>query len=391
VLCFEGPYRVNDNGVVHTVSCLYFRVPIREGPGDTNPNAMYAALNLILSQKDITQEVAALRNKLLLIGFVVAAAAVAIGILLSRLTTRPVKELIADMNEVAHGNFEHQSRVAQTSRDEIGLLAAAFNAMTLSLQSGRDSERENQRISGELNTAKAIHVKLMPEKLPQLPGIDIFTAYVSAKEVGGDYYDFIPVGDAAHLALCVADVSGKGIPGSMVMGTTRTIQRMMAVNNLSAADVLDRTNFHVARDIKRGMFVTCVYCILNVRTNEMTVASAGHNPLLWYHGATGTLEKVRPNGIALGFDKGPIFKRTIREERLKLEKGDRILLYTDGVVEAMNEQREEFSDEALDKFTLQNATLPSREFVRLLLKALDDHKGAAEQHDDITITTFRIV
>ena len=319
VLVFDGNYRVKEGGIDHIERCLYFRVPIREPLADKNPEAMYASLNLILSDKEIADELAALRRMLLLIGGVVAAAAVGIGLLLSRLDDPGrSKNWIVDMNEVAHGNFEHQSLVANSSRDEIGLLASAFNAMTLSLQSGRDSERENQRISGELNTAKAIHVKLMPEKLPQLPGIDIFTAYQSAKEVGGDYYDFIPVGDADHLALCVADVSGKGIPGSMVMGTTRTILRMMAVNNLSAADVLDRTNFHVARDIKRGMFVTCVYCILNVRTHEMTIASAGHNPLLWYHASSGQVEKVRPNGIALGFDKGPIFKRTIREERIQL-------------------------------------------------------------------------
>ena len=208
------------------------------------------------------------------------------------------------MNEVAHGNFEHESEVDLTSRDEIGLLASAFNQMTASLRAGRESELENQRISGELSTAKAIHIKLMPEKLPQLPGIDIFTAYQSAKEVGGDYYDFIPVGDTDHLALCVADVSGKGIPGSMVMGTTRTILRMMAVGNLSPAEVLAKTNYHVARDIKRGMFVTCVYCILNVRTREMAVASAGHNPLLMYRAATGKLENP-PQRHRAGLRQGP--------------------------------------------------------------------------------------
>jgi serine phosphatase RsbU (regulator of sigma subunit) len=175
------------------------------------------------------------------------------------------------------------------------------------------------------------------------------------------------------------------------MGTTRTILRMMAVGNLSPADVLAKTNYHVARDIKRGMFVTCVYCILNVRTREMAVASAGHNPMLIFRAATGQLEKVRPNGIALGFDKGPVFNKTVREERVRLNKGDRVVLYTDGVVEAMNEERVEWSEEALDAFTLAHAQLPSKEFVRLLIKALDEHKGSAEQHDDITITTFKIV
>ncbi len=403
-IVYKGSYKVQDtSGGEHLEPVLYFRMPVRTPPpppppkqvvGSTPPKVpetYYASLNLIMSAREIDEEVHALKQKLLLLGLLLTASGVILALLLARYTTRPIKALVADMDEVAHGNFDHQSPVAGTSSDEVGQLAAAFNKMAASLRTGRDSELENQRISGELNTAKAIHIKLMPEKLPQLPGIDIFTAYQSAKEVGGDYYDFIPVGDTEHLALCVADVSGKGIPGSMVMGTTRTILRMMAVGNLSPAEVLAKTNFHVARDIKRGMFVTCVYCILNVRTHEMTVASAGHNPLLLYRAATGKLEKIRPNGIALGFDKGPVFNKTIREDRIHLELGDRVVLYTDGVVEAMNPERVEWSEEALDAFTLKHATLPSKEYVRLLIKALDEHKGEAEQHDDITVTTFRIV
>jgi serine phosphatase RsbU (regulator of sigma subunit) len=393
VAVYRGSYSVRDAGGagVHIEPVLFFRRPIREGPKDKDPERFNSTLNLVLSAKEIDDEVRALKYKLLLLGVILAASAVGVSLALSRYTTGPVKALVNDMNEVARGRLEHTSPIAESSTDEVGLLAQAFNQMTASLRASHESERENQRIAGELNTAKAIHIKLMPEKLPQLPGIDIFTAYQSAKEVGGDYYDFIPVGDTEHLALCVADVSGKGIPGSMVMGTTRTILRMMAVGNLSPADVLAKTNYHVARDIKRGMFVTCVYCVLNVRTLQMAIASAGHNPMLLYRQELGTVEKIRPNGIALGFDKGPVFNKTIREERIELKPGDRVVLYTDGVVEAMNEARVEWSEEALDAFTLAHAQLPSKEFVRLLIKALDDHKGAAEQHDDITITTFRIV
>jgi phosphoserine phosphatase RsbU/P len=111
--------------------------------------------------------------------------------------------------------------------------------------------------------------------------------------------------------------------------------------------------------------------------------------LIW-RAATKSIEKVRPNGIALGFDKGPIFNRTVREQKVKLNPGDRVVMYTDGVVESMNERREEWTDEALDAFTLQHATAPSKDYVRLLIKALMDHQGNAEQHDDITVMTFRV-
>lgn len=366
-------------------ACVYASTPIFQ-----NKDGIYVVAKVVLSAYEIDAKIHHEIARLVLIGLLFVGAGVVLSFGIGSWFSKPINLLVDDIDTVAKGNLDHESSVQNQTNDEIGLLAMAFNRMTCNLRTARENERESERLTGELNAAKAIHSKLMPDKLPQIPGIDIFTAYQCAKEVGGDYYDFIPVGDSEHLAFCVADVSGKGIPGSMVMGTTRTILRMMAVNNLSASDVLLKTNYHVARDIKRGMFVTCVYAILNIRTLEMTVASAGHNPMLIWRSATQSIEKIRPGGIALGFDKGPVFNRTIQEQNVRLYAGDRVVLYTDGIVEAMNEQRDEWSDEALDQFTLTNATLPSKEYVRLLIEALEVHKGNAEQHDDITVTTFRI-
>ncbi|MFH0937690.1 MAG: SpoIIE family protein phosphatase [Planctomycetota bacterium] len=368
--------------------CLYFHLPLEKKSAAAR--LATASVNLILSANAIDEKKSAMINQLLLLGIIF----IAIGLVLSRflalLIARPINALVNDINIVAKGTLEHESMVPNQTQDEIGLLAMAFNRMTRNLRDARDKEREAQRLSSEVNSAKAIHQKLLPEKLPNLPNLDIAVAYHCAKEVGGDYYDFIPVGDDEHLGFCVADVSGKGIPGSMVMGTTRTYLRMMAVNNYSAADVLARTNAWVVRDIKRGMFVTCVYAIMNLRTREMTIASAGHNPILIWRAAENKIEKVRINGIALGFDKGPIFNRTIREEKIKLNIGDRVVLYTDGVTESMNEKREEWTEEQLERFTLQHAQQSSQEYVRLLIKALMEHQGKAEQHDDITVVTFKI-
>lgn len=361
---------------------LFFRVPV-EGSGEK----LMSTANLILSASQIDQEVQNLMTRIGLFGLLFVLAGIALSLGLASLVTSPINVLVRDMDIVSRGDLEHETR-PQTN-DEIGLLAMAFNRMTKSIKSAQEHERQVERINADLSILKEIHAKLMPEKIPQIPGFDIFTGYYCAREVGGDYYDFIPV-DRDHLAFVIADVSGKGIPGSMYMGYTRTILRMMAAENLSPADVLSKTNYHVAKDIKRGMFVTAMYSIVNVRTREMIVASAGHNPMVIWRAATRTHEFVRPNGIALGFDKGPIFDRTVREQRLKLNRGDRVVLYTDGVVEAMNESHEEFTDEALVNFVKQHAEIKSKDFVRLLLKALDEHKGAAEQHDDITLTTFRI-
>jgi serine phosphatase RsbU (regulator of sigma subunit) len=177
----------------------------------------------------------------------------------------------------------------------------------------------------------------------------------------------------------------------MVMAQTRAVLRMLATGNASASGTLAQTNGIIARDIKRGMFVTMIYGVLNVRQKTLTVVSAGHNPMVLYRARTGQVELVNPAGIALGFDKGPIFNRTIKEQTLQLYKGDQAVLYTDGVVEAMNEQREEFTDERFYKWVQANARdKKSRELVAGLLKELEAHRGRADQHDDITVVTIKV-
>ncbi len=308
-------------------------------------------------------------------------------VILGRTVTQPIQKLMRDMETVARRDFDHVTRA--TSSDEIGQLAVAFNRMTRTLKEAEDHRKETEELEDQVGAAMEIQANLLPNKIPQIPSFDIYPYWRSAKEVGGDYYDFIPV-DREKLALVVADVSGKGIPGSMVMATARTILHMVVADNPSPSDILMRTNAVVAREIKRGMFVTAMLAILDVPKKTLNVCSAGHNPMVVYRQKTGRCELINPNGIALGFDKGPVFNRTLQEKPVQLSPGDRVVLYTDGVVEAMNAQHEEFGDERFYRFVQKHARLSSKEFVTLLVKALDEHKGMAEQHDDITISTFRV-
>ena len=248
---------------------------------------------------------------------------------------------------------------------------------------------EKKAMEHELTIATEIQANLLPKMIPKPPGLDIGAYYRPSKEVGGDYYDFIMIDDS-HLGLIVADVSGKGIPGSMVMTKTQTLIRMEADRgaNTSPADTLKHVNRLLARDIRKGMFVTAMYMILDLKTFELTVTSAGHNPLM-VHRVDGKVEQINPSGIALGFDKGTLFDRTVKEEKVVLNRGDRFAAYTDGVVESMNEQKEEFGDERFIILIKKLAKRPSNEFVQVIAQALDEYKGAAEQHDDITLVTVR--
>lgn len=361
---------------------LTFSMPIF---GEDNTRIGDAVLGL--RAEEIVTQVSAINTLLWATGAFGVAMAILTCFIVGIWVTRPVKSLIIDMITVASGNLEHKTRAH--SNDEIGLIAVEFNEMTKHLLIASKKEKEAARLENELEMACEIQMKLLPPRLPRIKGFDIHAVYHPAKEVGGDYYDFFPI-DKRHVGIIVADVSGKGIPGSMVMATTRTILRFVAAGNLSSADTLAKTNAMVAADIKRGMFVTAFYLVLDVLDRTLLCSSAGHNPMIIHH-ANGEVELINPNGIALGFDKGRIFSRTIKEQHIELLVGDRVVLYTDGVVESMNEKSEEYTDERFYTFVREHSTDNSETFVTELLADLNRHKGKAEQHDDITIVTFRVI
>ena len=362
------------------VPCVRFLYPV---PGWPKAQAM-----LMLSSRRVGNKVNSIVARLALVGVVFVLFGVGLSFLLANMVTQPIKQLAADMVVVARGNLDHMTRVQ--SGDEIGLLASSFNHMVSSLRSAREVEKEAERIQSELDAAREIQANLLPEKIPEIPGYDFRAYYHSAKEVGGDYYDMFPL-DYDHVAVVVADVSGKGIPGSMEMARTRTILQLVAPDAPSAAQAVIRTNANLAKTIKRGMFVTLYYAVLEIPTRRLTCVSAGHNAMYVYRAATGQVEAVNPNGIALGFDPGPIFERTLQEKTIQLYPGDRFVLYTDGVVEAMSPTHEEFGDERLINIIRSNPNATSRDLVNIIVRAIAEHQADAEQHDDITIVTGRIL
>ncbi len=284
-----------------------------------------------------------------------------VALVLSYMINQPMALLAQDMKVVTQGDLDHITMPHST--DEVGYLASSFNELTQKLKLARANEIEQAKIKHELEVGREIQQILLPKANPKIPGYDLDAFYLAANELGGDYYDFVVV-DKTHLAVVVADVAGKGIPASIYMTIMRTILNIAAVNNPSCVKALISTNRLLSDRIKRGMFVTCFYAILDARNHILRLSSAGHNPMLLYRAAGRMLEEYNPPGIALGFDKGPLFQRTLKEAETKLFPGDRFVLYTDGVVESMNENREEFGDRRLKEFMLKYAGLESKVFVQ---------------------------
>ncbi|HTF56020.1 MAG TPA: SpoIIE family protein phosphatase [Planctomycetota bacterium] len=315
-------------------------------------------------------------------------ASLAIAAWISNRISNPVRLLIQDINVVSSGNLEHQT--SARSGDEIGQLAASFNRMTTALRTAQLQELQARALDHELGIASEIQTNLVPKTMLKVPGYDVGAYYRPSKEVGGDYYDFIEI-DETRSGLIVADVSGKGVPGSLIMAMARALIRMEAERNRnpSTADTLARANQMLARDIKKGMFVTAIYGILDRTNHQIRVSSAGHNPMILWRARTDEIVLVNPKGIALGLDRGPVFERTISEEIVQLERGDRVVFYTDGTVEAMNERKEDFGDKRFRELCKKLAKSESNQFLNLIMKSIDEHQGSAPQHDDMTIVTFR--
>lgn len=338
-----------------------------------------------LSQSQVQEVVTSVTKDVMLlaVGFLVLAVLGAL--FLSSVITSPIEKLTAGAMTIGHGDFDHKIKVR--SRDELGVLASAFNAMTVSLKKAQEEMVEKKLMKQELNIAHEIQFGLLPKSIPEIPGYQIAAFYEPAKEVGGDYYDFISLGNK-RMAFTVADVSGKGIPGSMGMTMARSVLRDQAFSNHPPGETMRRTNEVIQPDIRRGMFVTMYYSILDPEKHEFHIANAGHNPAVHFK-ADKSIEEIGPEGMALGLV--PAKQYYVDETTLKIEKGDTFIMFTDGVTEAMNLQSEEYSEERFFDSIKANDQSDLDGMLKGLVDDVLGFAGEAPRHDDITLLMIRRV
>jgi serine phosphatase RsbU (regulator of sigma subunit)/anti-sigma regulatory factor (Ser/Thr protein kinase) len=239
--------------------------------------------------------------------------------------------------------------------------------------------RERERLEQELRVARFIQQNLLPRQLPQMPGWNIAAFWQPAREVSGDFYDFITMPDG-RLAFLVADVTDKGVPASLVMATTRSLLRSNAEKYISPGKVLETTNNLLYPDIPEKMFVTCLYGVLDPQSGEIVLANAGHN-LPYQHTKEGILER-RVRGMPLGLMPGMVYN----EITIKMNPGDTLLLTSDGLVEAHNAQREMFG---FDRVKALVAEYKDGDMVQAILQAFQSFTGPDYvQEDDMTLVTL---
>ena len=301
----------------------------------------------------------------------------------------PFHYLAEWVRHVVRGKVD-QDEIDIDASDEIGEIAQAFNEMTTKFRKAQVTLIEQQKLQKELQVAQEIQQMLLPSDFPKVEGYEIASYYEAAKEVGGDLFDFVEVDDDS-IGIIVADVSGKGVPGSLIMTMIRTAVRLESRGNKNPADVLSRVNRFVANDMKRGMFVTMFYIILDSRNREIHFASAGHNPMILYRGSSKQTYYMNPSGFPVGIQLPDIdlFAKKIKTDSIRLREDDILVVYTDGITEAMNHNRELFREERFQESIRNNSHLDVGEFVKSINNELKQFTGGAPQNDDITYVAIK--
>ena len=263
-----------------------------------------------------------------------------------------------------------------------------FSGLTMPKHIRRISERE--RMQKELEIARSVQLGLLPTTKPHIPGFDIAGICLPAKEVGGDYFDYIDLGPD-KLGLAIGDVSGKGVPAAIYMTLTKGILQSHADETISPKTVLGKVNRLLYRNIEKNSFVSMFYAVLDHKNLRLTFARAGHNPGILLSQNSQNTKFLNTDGIALGLEYGAVFERTLKENTITIDRGDVLVFYTDGFTEAMNLQHQEFGEERLVDLISRNRTGTADQIIELLLKDINTYIGDAEQHDDMTILVVKAI
>ena len=302
----------------------------------------------------------------------------------------PFRKLADEIARISISGQVRELRLS-TKNPEVSRIGEAFNEIMRNLRITQGQLTDQTRLRRELQLAQEIQNALLPKDVPKLEGFEIDAAYRAALEVGGDYYDFFEV-NSSSIGIVVADVSGKGIGSSMVMTMIRTSMRLEARGNKRASDVLFKVHKVAVGDIKKGMYVTMFYVILDSKKRLVNYASAGHNPMILYRDDTKSISFLNPSGIAVGIDLGDPeeFKKRITSEKLRLKKGDLLFLYTDGITEAMNDMREQFGEMRLVEFIKKYHHLQATNFKQKLNDEITAFTKGYPQSDDITFVVIKL-
>ena len=334
-------------------------------------------------------------NKAIVVGLVVLAVlllfielfAVYFGVRISEGIVAGVHALHRGTQALAGGDLD--TVIDIPNEDEFGDVAESFNEMTMAVKKGREDALARERLTRELDTARQIQERLLPAAEPDLPGFEVSGTSVPSREVGGDYFDFLLQGDD-RIGVAIGDVSGKGMPAALLMSNLQASLHGQVIHPSTVAEVVGRVNNLIVKSTDPHMFATFFYGLLDLRNAVLTSTNAGHNPPLVVR-ADGQIEELTDGGLILGI----LEDQDYQQQSVELAPGDVVVMYTDGITEAVGPSAVEddpeamFGDEALREVVLRSRTLPAVGIKDAILAAVRDHTAGVAQSDDITLVVVR--
>lgn len=300
---------------------------------------------------------------------------------------KPIRLLTDRVSQLDGDNLDFTWELK--NNDETDVLAHSFLAMTQKMKEYikniTEITAEKERIGAELNVATKIQADMLPKIFPPFPDrseFDVYAQMTPAREVGGDFYDFFLVDDD-HLAIVIADVSSKGVPAALFMVIAKTLIKNHAMSLESLGDVFYKVNNQLCEGNEEGMFVTAWMGVVKLSTGEFEYVNAGHNPQLLMNNDDYDWIHAQPGFVLAGLEGIPY-----SSEKIKLNHGARVFLYTDGVTEAQNTSEELFGEQRLMESLHRNGHLPLKQMLEAVRADIDNFAGEAEQFDDITMLAF---
>lgn len=354
---------------------------------------------MLLEYDRINQEASAsfysreesLKSITILLGLLILLIGIVSTLLLSNRIVKPIESMTQEIIEGGKTGKLFEMKEVYKTNDEIEVLAESFDELSKKtkeyIEDITQITKENERISTELTLATAIQASMLPHIFPPFPDrseFDIYAVMDPAREVGGDFYDFFLI-DENHLCLVIADVSGKGIPAALFMMISKTILQSCAMLGMSPKGILEKTNEALCSNNQVEMFVTCWIGILDIKSGVLKASNAGHEyPALKRDGGKFELYKDK-HGLALGAMEDAVYN----EYEIKLNKGDELFVYTDGVPEATNSDEKMFKIERMLDALNSNDTSSSQELLDKVKSSVGDFVKDAEQFDDLTMLGFK--
>lgn len=298
--------------------------------------------------------------------------------------TRPLKRLQEDIRVVAGGDLMHHTR--SRSSDEIGELARTFDGLTRSLAAAKETERESAQSLRQVEVAGEVAASLFPETLPAIPGHDVAARHAGREALTGIQYDVLPM-KGGRFGLLLAEASGSGVAAAFVMTMARSTLRAVAAHERDPGAVLVAVNQHLAPDLRGDLYVKALLLALDPSSGKLWVANAGHPSFLHLHAADGRVSVVHSEGIALGFESGPVFERTLKVLERQLLPGDRLLLHTAAVPDLLSADGEALGENRLGALLKREGELTGESFVARVDATLRKFAGG-DLPDDVTLLTL---